>query len=155
VAEAARHRRLLAIAALTVAPSLLTGCGGAPSRDDFVAKTKDSIGADLAAGLEAQGVDEETGDRLITDFVECQYDAIKDDADLLQKAYDDPSDADISVRLDTAASTCVTELSTAMADAISAAGGSITTTTLPTDTLPEDTLPADTLPAAEPTTTIP
>ena len=78
---------------------LLTACGGTPTKADFVDKIEGSVGDDLSSVLEQQGVDASQLDDLITEFVGCQYDAIKDDTDLLNKAYDNPGDADIQARL--------------------------------------------------------
>ena len=91
-------RRRSAVAA--VALSLIaTGCGGPPTKAEFVTKMRESVG-DLDAGLASQDIDPETGNELITKLLECQYESIKDDDDLLQKAYDDPGDTEIAPQLD-------------------------------------------------------
>ena len=86
---------------------------------------RESVG-DLDAGLASQKIDPETGNELITKLLECQYESIKDDDDLLQKAYDDPGDTEIAPQLDAKTTACVDDFSTAMADL---AGP--TTTTIP------------------------
>ena len=103
-------RRRAAVAA--VALSLIaTGCGGPPTKAEFVTKMRESVG-DLDAGLASQDIDPETGNELITK--------------LLQKAYDDPGDTEIAPQLDAKTTACVDDFSTAMADL---AGP--TTTTIP------------------------
>ena len=118
-------RRRSAVAA--VALSLIaTGCGGPPTKAEFVTKMRESVG-DLDAGLASQKIDPETGNELITKLLECQYESIKDDDDLLQKAYDDPGDTEIAPQLDAKTTACVDDFSTAMADL----AGPTTTTTIP------------------------
>lgn len=87
---------------------------------------RESVG-DLDAGLASQDIDPETGNELITKLLECQYESIKDDDDLLQKAYDDPGDTEIAPQLDAKTTACVDDFSTAMADL----AGPTTTTTIP------------------------
>ena len=136
------------LATTVVFATLLSGCGGTPDRADFVAKIKDSVGSDLIDGMKAQHIDTKTGEQLINDFVECQYDSIKDDTDLLQKAYDDPGDTNIATQLDTKAAACVQTLATAMSKATGT-----TTTTIPVvpDTVPDPV--ADSVPTSVDTST--
>lgn len=136
--------RRIAVAGSIALSLLVTGCGGTPSKADFVSKMRESVG-DLDAGLKSQSIDAETGNELITKLLECQYDSIKDDTDLLQKAYDDPGDTEIAPQLDAKTTKCVDEFSTAMA----ALAGPTTTTTPPA--IPETTSVPE---VAETTTTL-
>ena len=120
-------RRLVA-AGLVASSLALTACGGPPTKSEYVAKMLDTVG-DLDAGMTSQHIDPAKGKALITALLECQYDAIKDDDDLLNKAYDDPGNTDISVQLDTKSRACVDTFSSDMAAAAAAAGA--TTTTVP------------------------
>ena len=146
-------RRAAAVIAGSVL--LLTACGGTPTKADFVDKIEGSVGDDLSSVLEQQGVDASQLDDLITEFVGCQYDAIKDDTDLLNKAYDNPGDADIQGQIDLKATGCVTTLTKGLGDATADS----TATTLPAPGAPT-TLPTVDAPDAPastdaPTTTTP
>lgn len=133
-------RRVLSIVVAACA-ALLTACGGAPDKAEFTAKIKDSLGSDLLAGMTAQGIDKDTTDRLIDTFISCQYDSIKDDADLLQKAYDNPGDVDIAQQLDLAAQKCIEDLTSGINEE-----ADITTTTFPAaETAPDVSVPDSTV----------
>lgn len=125
--------RRVAVVVLSLGSLTLTACGGPPSKADYVDKMRESVG-DLDAGLASQNIDPETGDELITRLLECQYESIKDDDDLLTKSYDDPGDPDVTTQLDVKSRACVDEFSTAMAEA----AGATPTTALPdvTTTVP-------------------
>ena len=140
------------IGALVALSSLLTACGGVPSRADFIAKTKDTVGSDLTVALEARGVSKSDAEAAIDRFIGCQYDALKSDVDLLQKAYDDPGDTTIQPDLDAKAGPCTTDFIAQVGEVADP-----TTTTepigLPTS-VPEvtvETIPADTVDPADDT----
>jgi len=143
-----RHRLGTLVVALAIAAPALSGCGGGPPTEaQFVERMRSTIG-DLDAGMKSQNIDPEDGDRLITDLLECQYESIEDDADLLQRAYDDPGDADVTAQLEVKSSGCVETFSAAMTKA-AGGGTAATSTTLPG---PGETLTTEPL-TTEPLTT--
>lgn len=77
--------------AFLISTLLLSGCGGdPPTRDEFIAEMRETLGSDLATG---EGLDVDTGalQELVDDFLGCTYDAIRDDADLMAQMMRDPS----------------------------------------------------------------
>ena len=133
----------LRVAAVLAGSLLLAGCSGTPSRADFVAKTKDTVGSDLIVAMKARGVSASRSEQIVDDFLGCQYDSIKDDSSLLQKAYDDPSDTTITADLDARTTTCVAKLTAAMTEA----ADPLTTTTAPATSVPDTSAPVETVPA--------
>ena len=105
----------------------LTGCGGGtPSKADFVAEVRETLGDDLNTGSGLDGVDGDRLNTLVDDFLGCTYDAIQGDEELLKQMYEDPSFSSATTGSSDASGTlqatlagltqdCVTELNTAAA----------------------------------------
>jgi hypothetical protein len=155
-----RARRAAAgLVALVAMTTVLGACGGAPSRDDFVERSRATLGDDLMAAMKDRGISRSEADEIIDTFLTCQYEALKSDLALLEKAYDDPADAELTAEIDSRTTTCVSEMSVAMTDAADPAPPTTIPefTTLPPETLPPETLPPETLPpeTLPPETTVP
>lgn len=151
--------RSLRAALLSIAALLLAACGGGtPTRAEFVAKVRDTLGDDLIAAMHERGLSERDTDELIDTFLECQYDALRSDPEILRRAYDRPGDINVIPEIDTRTLDCVQEMTTAMSEA----AGPAPSTTLPPDdqtALPSDppptTLPLPPSDADAPPTTLP
>lgn len=140
-------RNLLLIAVAAASPVSLAACGGGtPAKADFIAKIRGTLGDDLVAAMRDRGLSDTDTDRLIDSFLECQYDALAGEPDLLRQVYDKPGDVNLAPEIDSRTLDCVETLTTEMSEAAGPAP-STTTTTLPGT---ETTEPATT----EPPTTL-
>ncbi|NLA37409.1 MAG: hypothetical protein GX868_17225 [Actinobacteria bacterium] len=89
------HRRaagavVVAACALVVAAPL-SGCGDStPTREEFIAELRTTMGSDLTDGT-GLAVDADALRGLVDDFLGCTYDAISGDPDLLRQMLRDPS----------------------------------------------------------------
>ena len=110
---------LVAGALLLSAP--LTACGAStPTRDEFIAELRTTMGNDLTegAGLDVDGDALRT---LVDDFLGCTYDAVRNDSELLTQLMRDPSfssattdnGADQQATLAQLTADCTTELNKA------------------------------------------
>ena len=139
-----------------------TACGGVPTKEDFVAKVKPTIGNDLVTAMVERGIEKATATKIIDDFIGCQYDSIKSDEALLQQAYDKPGDPVIAPELDSHALKCTDAMTAAITkDAIAPPP---TTTVAPpypnplpttVPTVPLDTTTTIATPTTTPDTTVP
>ena len=116
-----------------------------PERADFVATAKQTVGKDIYSAMADRGISRREAERIVDDYLTCQYDALRGDTELLQKTYDNPSDVSIQADIDTRAATCTTEMQTAVR-AVADPAPPTTTTTL--------VAPPTTIVPAEPTTTL-
>lgn len=150
-----RRTSIRRVTAALVAVTTLSACGGGtPSKADFVAKIRESI--DLEDAISGLGIPPTKGDALIDDFVECQYDALATDPDLLRQAYERPGDPTLTPAIDGRTMDCVTELNTGMTESADPRRAATTTTTTlvvpsvptsaPSVTLAPDGATIDTLP---------
>lgn len=151
-----RSRRPLAAFATAVAAAVaLSGCGGGtPTKADFVDTMRRTLGEDLVAAMHERGLSDADADELIDSFLECQYDALSGEPDLLQQVYDKPGDINLAPEIDSRTIECVQTMTTAMSEAAGPAP-STTTTTLPADSASTTVDPMTTEPATtEPPTTL-
>jgi len=95
---------------------LLVGCGGddIPSKADFISQVKKSMGSDLDKSLARAGIDTDKAKATIDGFFGCVYDKIKDNKDLLDKAYAEAGDASVQRELEKKAASCSDKLTDAM-----------------------------------------
>lgn len=124
-------RRTLA-ALLLAAPLLLASCGGdeLPSRAEFVAEVKKSMGEDVSSSLESAGIKAAEAETIMTDFIGCIYDEIKDDEETLRQAYEQGGDSSIESQIEKKAAPCTKDLTEAVTNAAMAGAGGAE---LPTD----------------------
>lgn len=148
--------RPLRAALLPIAALLLAACGGGtPTKADFVSTIRGTLGDDLIAAMRDRGLSDADTDRLIDSFLECQYDALATEPDLLRRAYDKPGDINLAPEIDSRTLECVQTLTTEMSEAAGPAP-STTTTTLPPGAEPAPIDPLTTEPlTTEPPTTLP
>lgn len=94
-ARTSAHRRTAGGVAILLGAALalgLTGCGGGtPSKADFIAEVRDTLGDDLNTGEGLSGIDADDLNRIVDDFLGCTYDAVKGDEELLDQLFKDPS----------------------------------------------------------------
>lgn len=117
-------RRTLA-ALLVAAPLLLASCGGdeLPSRAEFIDEVKKSMGDDVTTSLESAGIAAGEAETIMTDFIGCIYDNIKDDEATLKAAYEDGGDKSIEQVIEKEAQPCTDELTQKVTDAAMANAG--------------------------------
>ena len=112
-------RRTLALLACSAA--LLTACGSddLPSKADFIKQVKSEMGSDLETTLTSTGIDKEDATKTIDTFIGCVYDKVKDNEELLRKAYDEAGDSSVQTELEKSAKDCTEALTKAMTSAVS------------------------------------
>lgn len=92
--DAPARRRAAGAVLLSGALSLavtLSGCGeSVPTRDEFIAELRTTMGNDLTEGT-GLDVDADALRTLVDEFLGCTYDAVTRDRDLLQQLMRDPS----------------------------------------------------------------
>lgn len=99
---------------------VLAGCGdAAPTKAQFMSRTRGAIG-DVKAAMVSKGIDPKVGDQMIDDLIACEYEAIKDDPELLQAAYEHAGKSDVVAKLDAKAGSCSQKFTTALTKAADA-----------------------------------
>ncbi|MFN8051720.1 MAG: hypothetical protein U0Q22_09805 [Acidimicrobiales bacterium] len=113
-------RRILVV--LAASTMLLSACGGSdlPSKSDFIAQVKKSMGTDVTSTLEKAGIEKAKATEIVDNFVGCIYDKLKTDEKLLQQAYDDGGDKAVSAKVQEKAAACTASLTKAMTEAATA-----------------------------------
>ena len=110
----------LAGAALVFAP-VLTACGddSVPTKAEFSAAVKPTLGASISSSLKVAGVSEAKTSKIIDDFIDCVYRELETQPDLLKAAtvappVSDPSSQSTQLALEKQAQACTSTLNSAV-----------------------------------------
>jgi hypothetical protein len=102
----------------------LGACGDddLPSKSEFVAQVKKSMGTDVTDKLEDAGIEKDKANTAMENFLGCLYDRIKTDEDLLRKAYDEGGDQAIQTQIEKKAGSCTADLTKELTGAAASGG---------------------------------
>ena len=120
-----RSLAYVAGAALLFAP-VLTACGddSVPTKAEFSAAVKPTLGASISSSLKVAGVSEAKTSKIIDEFIDCVYRELETQPDLLKAAtlappVSDPSSQSTQLALEKQAQACTSKLNAAVSAATS------------------------------------
>jgi hypothetical protein len=106
-----RRTAALALCAATTILGL-TGCGGVPTKAEFVEKVTKSTLKDAKSSFTDAGLTDAQATEVIKVYATCAYDRLSEDESKLQQAYD--TENGIAALLETAAPECADKMSAAL-----------------------------------------
>ncbi len=110
--------KLLAI--LATALTLCSGCGGTPTRSEFVDKVVDDGSKELGS-MTSSGISDGELKKILGVFAGCVYDEVKDNADDLDTVVNETDSDKVNTLIDQKAPACKESFTTALQDAVTGA----------------------------------